>query len=204
MSRVTFEPVCYDKQKPICIFGCLLTESGTRIKEEMLHWLCTKYSVICVNQEAPGDLFEFPALSCAKMHSMTYNIPVLYLHTKGAGHPTNVYDQDKVRNLWKAEFIDHFDWYQETVTRDPLAVAAPFVSDAPAGITWMNGFIAGRNAWKNAIINPPVTPLGRFVYEFIFQNVMHTPHSRVLSHVNAVDSNEFNYMKHYINEEMFR
>jgi len=203
MSKITYEILSYDVKKPICIFGCLLTELGKEIKHEMFSWLQTKYSVICINQEAPGDLFEFPALLCAREHSIRYNIPILYLHTKGAAHQTNVYEQRKVRNLWKNEFIDNYDWYQSKVLSDPYVVASPFVSDAPLGITWLNGFIAGTSAWKNAIVNPPTPPLGRLVYEFIFRNTEHHPCSRVLPHVNDINSDAFEYMKRYINEEHF-
>jgi hypothetical protein len=203
MSATTFETLSYDSKKPVCIFGCLLTERGKEIKHEMLSWLQTKYSVICINQEAPGDLFEFPALLCAREHSIRYNIPILYLHTKGAAHQTNVYEQSKVRNLWKHEFIDNYDYYQAKVLSDPYAVAAPFVSDAPLGITWLNGFIAGTSAWKNALVNPPTQPLGRLVYEFIFRNTEHHPCSRVLPHVNDIHSDAFEHMKRYINEEHF-
>ena len=204
MSKITYEPIGYTPSKPLCIFGCLLTDRGKQIKAEMLPWITSKYAVICINQEAPGDLFEFPALSCAKQHSARYNIPILYLHTKGAANPVNVYDQGKVRDLWKAEFIKNFEWYQHIILSDPLAVAAPFVSDAPHGITWMNGFIAGAKAWNNARVLPPAPPLGRLVYEFIFKDVEYHPYSRVFSNVNTVESKEFNVMKTYINEEKFK
>lgn len=45
MSKTTFEPVAYNPNKPLCIFGCLLTERGMQIKQEMLSWLQSKYSV---------------------------------------------------------------------------------------------------------------------------------------------------------------
>lgn len=199
MPNVSFEAISYTRKKPLCVFGCLMSDRGKTIKQEMLAWITTKYDVICVNQEYPGKLYEFPALMFAKWYSEQRGTPVLYLHTKGAFNPTNVYGQAQTRSMWKEEFIDHYEWYQDIVATDKLAVAAPFVSDAPWGVTWTNGFIAGADAWKNAIVRPPEPPHGRLVYEFIFRNVEYKPYSRILSGVNHVEDYIFERMKSYIN-----
>ena len=196
---VTLEAVSYTQKKPMCVFGCLMSERGRQIKQEMLSWIVSKYDVVCVNQEYPGKLFEYPALYFAKLYSEQKCASVLYLHTKGAFNPSNVYGQVQTRRMWEEEFIDHYEWYQTIVANDKLAVAAPFVSDAPWGVTWTNGFIAGPGAWKNAVVRPPESPHDRYVYEFIFKGVNYTPYSRIFSGVNHVEDYIFERMKSYIN-----
>ena len=205
MSRISYESFNYDKAKPVCILGCLLTDAGKSIKTEMLTWLTPNFSVICINQDEPGDLFEFPALNCAKIHSLTYNIPVLYLHTKGAGHSYSAYGQDNVRLLWQYEFTNHFKWYFDKCTSDSFAVAAPFVSDAPFGITWMNGFIAGVSAWSVSTIQPPISnhPNSRLVYEQCFNGVCYHPYARIYSGVNKVDTPQWTRMMEYIKSRKY-
>jgi hypothetical protein len=203
-SLISFEYISNSSvNTPICIFGCLLTEQGYCIKSEMLSWLIDKYQVICVNQKSPGILYEYPALNCAQLTAKKYHCPILYVHTKGAANSHNVYEQAKVRQLWKTEFVDHFDYYYNIVSTDPLAVGAPFVSDAPFGNTWMNGFIAGERAWHNACIEPPKQPLGRYRYECIFRDVLYHPYSRIISHINHANTTQFTQLVNYINEERY-
>lgn len=201
MSAYNFEVIKNENTKIMCIFGCLLSERGKEIKKEMLKWLTEKYDVICVNQEYPGTLYEWPAMLFAKKYSIENNIPVLYLHTKGAFNTKNVYEQDKVRALWKDEFINNYDWYEKTVLENPNAVVAPFVADYPINTTWCNGFIAGPEAWTKCKLSD--TRRTRFEYEHIFKNTKIDPISRVLKGVNTPNYKtdiKIQMMIKYINE----
>ncbi len=165
-NGITLESYMDKDTDVICVFGCLLTEAGKKIKEEMLPWILEKYDCIVVNQEAPGKLFEYPALKMAKSISMNYNKPVLYLHTKGAAHSKNVYDQTKCRLVWYDEFINHYDEYLSHIKNNKPQVLCPFTGRCHTTI--LNGFIATTPAWQNVMIPQPVE---RFRYEHIFNSV---------------------------------
>lgn len=199
MSKYNFENIQNNGSKIVCVFGCLLSENGKKIKKEMLSWLTTKYDVICVNQEYPGTLYEWPAMKFARQYSIDNNVPVLYIHTKGAFNENK--GQEKVRKLWKQEFIDNYDWYENIVLNDSNAVAAPFVADCPHGITWFNGFIAGPDAWKKTNLDYPSE--SRWIYEYIFKNCEINQHSRIISSVNINNcfkrNKPFTDMMQYIN-----
>ena len=66
--------------KYLCVFGCLLTQDGIAIKEEMLAWLEKYYHVFCVDQRPPGALFEYPAIFYAAQLSIDTQNPVLYIY----------------------------------------------------------------------------------------------------------------------------
>ena len=53
-----------------CVLGVLKTEEGLRIKEEMQLWLRDRYELICVEQDPPGVLIEFPAMMQAVQLSL--------------------------------------------------------------------------------------------------------------------------------------
>ena len=161
MSAYNFELIKNDETPIMCVFGCLLTESGKKIKKEMLEWLTKKYDVICVNQEPPGDLYEFPGLKFAQQYTIDNNIPILYIHTKGAANPKNVYDQELCREMWKDEFINHYEDYLKLL--ETHEVVCPFTDEN--GSTWINGFIATPQAFNK--INIPISS-NRFIYEHIF------------------------------------
>lgn len=201
MSEYNFELIKNEDRKIMCIFGCLLSERGKEIKKEMLKWLTEKYDVICVNQEYPGTLYEWPAMMFAKRYAIKNNIPVLYLHTKGAFNNKNVYEQNKVRELWKDEFINHYSWYEKEILNNSNAVIGPFISDNPIGQTWCNGFIAGSEAWSKADLENPKRT--RYEYEYVFRNKNIDPVSRILSGVNTPGKNnqneKFRMMTKYIN-----
>ena len=131
-----------------CVLGVLKTEEGLRIKEEMQLWLRPNYEVICVEQDPPGELIEFPAMLEAIMLSLHTNEPILYLHTKGAA---NIHGNQKfVRQLWQYEFTKNADWYFKQIEADEPKVAAPIVSKK-RGITWFNGFSFNPAAANNMI-----------------------------------------------------
>ena len=128
-----------------CVLGVLKSEEGLKIKEEMLSWLSPLYDVICVEQEAPGELFEYPAIKMACDISENTYQPVLYIHTKGAGNPR--VQQDWVRNFWKEEFVDHIDLYFDKANTLSPTIVAPLVGKNNR-IAWFNGFIMNSSAAK--------------------------------------------------------
>ena len=191
----------YEKEdSPIlCVLGCLLTESGRKIKEEMLPWLTEKYSVTVVNQAAPGELFEFPALKYAKELSIAENKPVLYIHTKGAGNSTNVYNQAKCRSIWKSEFHDDYDWYANQIKAGYAAVCCPF-THKNIGMTILNGFMATPEAWKKANVYYPKRGVGdeRLGYEHLFDFTDCNVYGHIMNDV-ILGTTAFDRMLEYIN-----
>lgn len=82
-----------------CVLGVLKSSRGLQIRDEMLSWLLKEYNVYCVEQEMPGKLFEYPALRFAQWLCIEKGYEdVLYVHTKGAGRPSDV--QKKIRKMW--------------------------------------------------------------------------------------------------------
>lgn len=128
-----------------CVLGVLKTEEGLRIKEEMLAWLEPVYEVFIVEQEAPGELFEYPAIRLAASISAECYESVLYIHTKGAGNHNNL--QQLVRNFWKNEFTVNADKYFAICdeNKDTPVVAAPIVGKN-AKVCWYNGFVLSPGA----------------------------------------------------------
>lgn len=153
--------------KYLCVLGCLTTEEGKKIKAEMLEWLNKEYEVLCIDQEPPGKLFEYPAIKYALKLSIDMNQPVLYIHTKGAGNPIPKDYQNRmmhrtinfpktakpedcqkiVRNMWKHEFTDkRLKLYLEKVKTDKPVVCCPYTGKEK--ITWQNGWIINPAAAK--------------------------------------------------------
>jgi hypothetical protein len=82
-----------------CVLGVLKSPRGLQIRDEMLSWLLKEYNVYYVEQEMPGKLFEYPALRFAQWLCTEKDCEdVLYVHTKGAGRPSDV--QKKIRKMW--------------------------------------------------------------------------------------------------------
>jgi hypothetical protein len=153
----------------------------------LLSWITRRYDCIAVNQEPPGRLFEYPALFIAQQTSISTGKPVLYLHTKGAANPTNVYNQARVRKLWRFEFDEHYDEYMNIINSHSRIVACPFTGTKHY-TTWMNGFIATAEAWKVANnIKPP--KLGkiyeRFQYEHCFRDAPVIGCGRIMSDIEG-------------------
>jgi hypothetical protein len=74
-----------------CVLGVLKSSRGLQIREEILSWLLREYNVYCVEQEMPGKLFEYLALRFAQWLCCENGCDdVLYVHTKGAGRPSDV------------------------------------------------------------------------------------------------------------------
>ena len=129
-----------------CVFGVLKTEAGLRIKEEMLSWLNEVYDVEIVEQEAPGVLFEYPAIWKATQVAIEINEPVLYIHTKGAAMDNGA--QPIVRNFWKREFGQNSDKYFKAVEGDKPLVSAP-ITNPEHKVAWFNAFVINPAAAKD-------------------------------------------------------
>lgn len=179
----------------ICVLGCLLTDAGKAIKSEMITQLRKKYSIIAVNQEPPGKLFEYPAISFAQMVSITYKVPVLYIHTKGAAHAQNVYTQSACRKMWYDEFINHYDYYYDYIKQHDDHVVCPFTGGTK--YTWINGFIAGTGAWS--ALNLRCTS-DRYYYEYVFRDTKVVLHGRLMNNVTLYPSPETDAMINYIHQ----
>lgn len=130
-------------QKPYCVFGVLKTKEGLDIKAEMMQWLTKSYNVITVEQEAPGELFEHPAIATAASLSIALNQPVLYLHTKGAANLSQV--QQVIRKMWQNEFSNPYQYFVIATGPRPVIVAPEVSTDK---CTWFNGFVLNPEAGK--------------------------------------------------------
>lgn len=174
--------------KPICVFGVLLTEEGKKIKSEMLEWLDQFYEVTIVEQEPPGDKFEYPAIKRAAELSVEKNSPVLYIHTKGAANkvpgwsarmlnkkfkvPSTAKPEDcqkTIRNMWKNEFTGkRLEEYLNRCNTDKPTVCCPYTGKEK--ITWFNAWIINPSAAKYVLKNIRVDNW-RWYYERIFGNI---------------------------------
>ena len=198
---VTVEPIKWTGTPVICILGVLDNDRGKVIKQELLSWITHKYDCIAVNQEPPGRLFEYPALFIAQQTSISTGKPVLYLHTKGAANPNNVYNQERVRKLWRFEFDAHYDDYMKLLHRGDRVVACPFTG-TKTHTTWMNVFIVTPEAWKVADnIKPPkqYSDGNRYPYEHCFRDAPVTGFGRIMSHIEGYPRDGAQDMIRFIN-----
>ena len=96
---ISFRECSRRQSERYCVLGVLKSPRGLQIRDEMLSWLLNEYNVYCVEQEMPGKLFEYPALRFAQWLCTEKDCDdVLYVHTKGAGRPSDV--QKKIRKMW--------------------------------------------------------------------------------------------------------
>lgn len=181
---VTVEPVKMTGTPVICVLGVLANERGLAIKQELLSWITNKYDCIAVHQEPPGRLFEYPALWIAQQTALSMKKPVLYLHTKGAANPNNVYNQEKVRQLWRCEFDFHYDDYIRLLQSNDRVVACPFTGTRLHS-TWMNGFVATPNAWKVAKNIVPPKFGDRYPYEHCFRDAPVVGYGRIMNDIEG-------------------
>ena len=149
--------------KPLCVLGVLLTDKGIEIREEILIMLRGKFDIYTVEQQAPGVLFEYPALLYVRKLTQDTGKPCLYLHTKGAANPN--YAQPLVRKMWYDELIGKHEKYLEAVNTNIPTVACPYCS--PDGVTWFNGFVANRLAMEYANV---VKNDDRYYFEAMFSS----------------------------------
>lgn len=172
----------------ICILGVLKTDDGLAIKDEMLTWLKDHFDVLCIEQEPPGKLFEYPAIKYAIKTAIEMNEPVLYIHTKGAGNKaapgfikekmtklcsnfpkeaTGEDAQQVVRNMWKHEFTENLQAYLDAVNTKEPTVACPYSGKTKT--TWFNGFIMNPAA-ANELSKTFHQAMSRYYYETMFEN----------------------------------
>lgn len=201
---VTVETIKWTGTPVICILGVLDNDRGKVIKQELLSWITHKYDCISVNQEPPGRLFEYPALFIAQQTSISTGKPVLYLHTKGAANPNNVYNQERVRKLWRFEFDVHYDDYMKFINSGERVVACPFTG-TKTHTTWMNGFMATSEAWKVAhnIVPPRQYSDGnRYPYEHCFRDAPIIGYGRIMHHIEGYPNDGAQDMIKFINTGM--
>lgn len=151
----------------ICVLGVLKTEEGLRVKDEMLQWLRLVHDVYAVEQEAPGSLYEFPAMALAIEMCHKMQAPVLYLHTKGAANQHKV--QEMVRKMWQGEFgnPEKMKEYLKLVDGVEPRLAAPVVGDESQ--TWFNGFI--MNPAAATVLRDTIRPCtDRYYFECVARN----------------------------------
>lgn len=170
----------------ICVLGVLNNDRGIKIKNEMLQYLRSYYNVVACIQDAPGTLFEYPAISLACKLSTSRNTNILYIHTKGAGnaipanypitmmnsqvnYPSVATPQDCqriVRLMWKKEFTtSKSDAYVQPLNTSIPTVTCPYL-DA-SRITWQNAWMINPAAAK--ILNQSMhLSTNRYYYEQLF------------------------------------
>ena len=181
---VTVERIKFTGTPVICVLGVLANERGLVIKKELLSWITAKYDCIAVNQDPPGKLFEYPALWVAQQTAISLNKPVLYLHTKGAANPKNVYNQTRVRKLWQFEFDAHYTDYINLINSGDCVVACPFTG-TKTHTTWMNGFMATPGAWKIANNIVPPKNGDRYPYEHCFREAPVVGFGRIMNDIEG-------------------
>ena len=148
----------YDR--PTCVFGAVDTPNGRAIADEMLAWITPEYNTHVVWHD--GRMFEYHALRYAQELAMREDIPVLYLHTKGACNKPE--RSALIRKMWRREFGGCKNYYF-TALGDAPRVICPFTG--PDRIHRYNGFVANAAAWR-AI--PTIQPNeNRMVFEHLWR-----------------------------------
>jgi hypothetical protein len=112
-----------------------------------------------------------------------------------------VYNQERVRKLWRFEFDGHYDDYINLINRSDRVVACQFTG-SKTHTTWMNGFIATPEAWKVANhISPPkqYVDSNRYPYEHCFRDAQVIGIGRILSHIEGYPEPGGLDMVHFIN-----
>lgn len=163
-SRLGYEVTRYEagKNRPICVLGTMHNALGLAIAREMKEWLQRIYEVHEVVHD--GTRYEYPALSYAQRVSLTYGVPVLYLHTKGAFNKP--YRSLLIRRMWKQQFGDgNYRKYISLVSDSKPVVATPFTG--PDRMTRYNGFMANPAAWS--AIGTIAPSDDRMVFEKLFR-----------------------------------
>ena len=179
--------------KNLCVLGSLLTEEGKHIKTEMLDWLTKEYNVLCIDQEPPGKLFEYPAIYYTIKLAISEQEPVLYVHTKGAAYPTHQCNlQNKIRKIWQNEFTINKDKYFGNYT----GVITPYTG--PNKETWFNAFVLYTDAALELRKTFHIDS-NRFYYERMFCNTNIQVHGVLRDDLISFDNNDHitQYVKDY-------
>lgn len=169
---------------PYCVLGVVDNDSGRAIEREMREWLEPNYNLIEVLHD--GSLFEQPALRFMQDWCVTYKVPCLYLHTKGAFNRPEL--SASVRDMWKHEFTVNRDLYFGIVNRPYAVVACPTTGRDKT--TWHNGFVANWQAMAEHPLIEPNTNRMKFERLFVGSNtqvvgVMRNDMHRDLGNVDA-------------------
>jgi len=163
-----------------CVMGVLKTEKGLKIKERISAYLKPRFKIFYVEQDPPGTMFEYPAIMFALKMAVDTNVPVLYIHTKGAVDPHHMWYQTPVKKLWEREFgtekVDQT--YKRVCCKEPNVICPIAGSEKQ---TWWNGMIINPAAAK-VIQKTFHFDTNRFYYEF---NMCNIPELRVIS--SAID-----------------
>lgn len=153
----------------LCVMGVLKTEKGLVIKEKITNYLKKNFEILYIEQDPPGKLFEYPAIKFALKMAIEMNEPVLYIHTKGAADPHNMWYQTPVKKLWEQEFgTDKVKDSYNKVCCDKPTIICPIAGSKKQ--TWWNGFIINPLAAAE-IIKTFHFDTNRFYYEFDMCNV---------------------------------
>lgn len=132
-----------------CIFSIMNCPLGNKIANEMIVWLKPLFDVTEVYHN--GKEWEWPGINAACALSLSINEPVLYIHTKGAGHDNSA--QKPIRDFWKKELTTKLPLYEKALeTHD---VVCPITGKEKQ--TWFNMFMANPKAWdtiQNSLIKP--------------------------------------------------
>lgn len=190
-----------------CCFGCLLTNEGKKIKQEMLEWLNTCFNVSCIDQNPPGELFEYPAIKYTIDTAINLNKPILYIHTKGAANkiayipdrpkpqktfvdfmPSNAKLEDwqiVIRKMWKEQFTKNLNTYIKNLNLNKPMVVCPFSGKTKT--TWLNAFIINPLAAKELQKTFHVDT-NRFYYENMFTNTNIEVKGICLNNIDTIES----------------
>lgn len=194
----------------ICILGCLDTDLGLKICDEMLSHL-SEHTTFVVHQKPPGNEYEYPAISKVLNCAITLNEPVLYVHTKGAGNkipynyktammapainfPKDAIPEDCqkiVRLMWYKEFTGaRLQQYLKELKTDVPMVICPFAG--PNRVTWQNGWIINPLAAKE-LLKTFHKDTNRYYYENMLQQAPNIILKGMI--LNDFDWNEKNHKR---------
>jgi hypothetical protein len=170
--------------------GVLKTKKGLFIKDRLSAYLSPRFNIFYVEQDPPGVLFEYPGILYALTAAIDFNIPVLYIHTKGAADPHHMWYQKPVKQLWEHEFgTDKVNETYRKVCTDVPTVICPIAGTGKQ--TWWNGMIINTAAAK--IIKKTFHfDTNRFYYEFSMCNLpeIHVVSSAIKGTLNEDETNK--------------
>lgn len=157
----------------LAVMGVLKTKKGLIIKDKISNYLKERFNILYIEQEPPGTLYEYPAIKYALKLAIEMNEPVLYIHTKGAADPYNMWYQKPVKKLWELEFGTSKveESYKKVCCEEPTIIC-PIAGTNNQ--TWWNGMIINPAAAKiilptlktpNVLTNNYVSPNSRWYYE---------------------------------------
>ncbi len=153
--------------KFLCVFGVLKTKKGLLIKDRISNYLKDRFNILYIEQEPPGNMYEYPAIKYALKMALELDEPVLYIHTKGAADPYKMWYQSSAKKMWEQEFgtekvIQNF----KLVNTKIPTIACPVIG--PNNETWFNGKIINPAAAK-IILETFHFDKDRYYYEWRMQ-----------------------------------